>query len=149
MPCNSGSKGGCWAPYTCWMLGKQRNRKLVLSPPSKPNTESRKVPAPQPHAQPPRVKDQSSDEWCHTDPHPRNRTDIGAHPECRKHGFPEASLQGTSGAPPRSLGTPGSLSHCSQMCITSRPRPCKATSLGIPTRRCSDYPNKNQNSAKM
>lgn len=24
VPCNSGSKGGCWAPYTCWMLVQKK-----------------------------------------------------------------------------------------------------------------------------
>lgn len=55
VPCNSGSKGGCWAPYTCWMLGKQGNKKLAFLSPSSTEsptlTESRKAPVPRPQDQ--------------------------------------------------------------------------------------------------
>lgn len=31
VPCNSGSKGGCWAPYTCWMLLERKKEKRLAS----------------------------------------------------------------------------------------------------------------------
>lgn len=31
MPCISGSKGGCWAPYTCWMLFKTKENTISFS----------------------------------------------------------------------------------------------------------------------
>lgn len=48
MPCNSGSKGGCWAPYTCWMLFKKEkgDRLASLPPPREPTTDSGKGPVP-------------------------------------------------------------------------------------------------------
>lgn len=32
VPCDSGSKGGCWAPYTCWMLVRKKGNKLAPHP---------------------------------------------------------------------------------------------------------------------